>query len=229
MSQSILSTPVSVIPQWNPTQILNINQKPDGNFTCSGVKNNTTIPCGYHLRGETAAKVSDLLDDISMLPPQTAIQSLRSLADASLCQYHKLQARGKVTEWTATINGLPPSTIAGPSITRQFTPSPSHRPTLAPQPPPSQPRGSSVSSWSFASRNRSQRGDNGSPSQQTTDGTTEDEIRQLKEDIMVLTARLASLETGSRDSANATSSRQVSRQPSTRTGLRSALFGRANS
>jgi hypothetical protein len=225
MSQSPLSTLISV-PQWDPTESLNINQKPDGNFTCSGMKNDATSPCGWNLRGETASKISNLLDDISILPPQTAIQSLKALADISLCHNHKRQARGKVIEWTATINGLPPSTQTGPSITSRHTPSPPHRTTLTPQYVPSQPRGSTVSSWSFSSRNRSQHSENNSLTPETTDGAVDDEIRQLREDITRLTARLASLETSGRESSNAASPRQVSRQPSARMGIRSALFGR---
>lgn len=227
MSQSNLSTPIS-FPQWDPIEILSINQKPDGNFTCSGVKNNTTTRCGFHLRGETALKISDLLDEISILPPQTAVQSLKALADNSLCLHHKLQARGKVMEWTTTINRLSPSTQAGPNIPGRHTPSPPHRPSPTPQSTPSQSQGSNVSSWSVGPRNRPQPGDISSPIPGTIGSTVEDKKRQLREDIARLTAELDSLEVGGGEPSNSASSRQVSRRSSSRTGLRAALFGRTS-
>jgi hypothetical protein len=225
MSQSPPSTLISV-PQWDPTESLNINQKPDGNFTCSGMKNDLTSPCGWNLRGETASKISSLLDDISMLSPQIAVHSLKALADISLCHNHKRQARGKVVEWIATINNLSPPTQTGPSITTRHNLSPPHRPTLTPQSTPSQPRGSSISSWSSGSRNRLQHVENSSPNPGTIESAVDDEIRQLRDDITRLTARLASLETNGKDYSNVASPRQVSRQPSARMGIRSALFGR---
>ncbi|KAF2798738.1 hypothetical protein K505DRAFT_321640 [Melanomma pulvis-pyrius CBS 109.77] len=223
MSHSNLSTLISV-PQWDPIEILSINQKPDGNFTCSGVKNGTATRCGFHLRGETALKISDLLDEISMLPPQIAVQSLKPLADNSLCLHHKLQARGKVIEWIAAINRLPPSTQAGPNIQGQHTSSPPHRPPPSPLSISSQSQGSNVSSRSVSSRYRSQPGS--SPIPEIIGSTVEDKKRRLREDIERLTAELDSLEMGGGEVSNSASSRQVARQSSSRTGLRATLFGR---
>lgn len=118
----------STVPQWDPLEILGINEKPDGNFTCSGVKNGTTDACGYNLRGPTALAISNLLDEMSILPHQDAHQFLRDLAEASLCQHHKRQARGKVAAWAAVINRLPSSIEATPT---QSTPLQGNRsPTL---------------------------------------------------------------------------------------------------
>ena len=171
-TQSTPSTPTSV-PQWDPIETLNINRRPDGNFTCSGVKNGTTKPCSYPISRETTSRISDLLDDISVLPPQSTIQSLRNLADVTLCHHHETQAEGKVTEWTAAINRLP------------STP-------------------------------------------QTSNGTVEEDIRLLRDEIMLLTARIASLEVGRGEAMNAASPRQVPSPLSARLGLRLSLFGRNN-
>lgn len=224
-TQSTLSTLTSV-PQWDPIEALNIG-KSDGNFTCSGI-NKTKNPCGIHLSGKKASQISKLLYDISMLPPQSAIQSLRNLADVTLCQHHGTQAGDKVTEWTAAINRPPPSTQAGPNIAGAHTPSPPHRPALAPRSTPSLPPGSNVSSWSLGSRIRSQRSDNRSPTPQTSNGTVEEDVRLLREEIMLLTARIDSLETGREETVDTASPRRVSGPSSARLGLRLGLFGRNN-
>lgn len=173
------------------------------------MRNGTIKPCSCHFSHETTSRISDLLDDISVLPPQSATQSLRNLADVTLCHHHEAQAEGKVTEWTAAINRLPPSTQAGPNIAGAHTPSPPHRPALTPQSTP-------------------QRSDNRSPTPQTSNGTVEEDLRLLRDEIMLLTARIASLEVGRGETVNAASSRQVSSPLSARLGLRLSFFGRNN-
>ncbi|KAF2647165.1 hypothetical protein K491DRAFT_699810 [Lophiostoma macrostomum CBS 122681] len=107
MSQSTQSTFLSLEPsQWNPAEILNLNPKPNGLFSCSGVKRGPQTPCRWDLDEETASTIGNLLDNMSKLPPQDAIQSLHYLAAITLCKHHQLQQRAKVTEWTGTIRHI---------------------------------------------------------------------------------------------------------------------------
>jgi hypothetical protein len=210
------------VGQWDPIQVLDINQKPDGNFTCSGVKNNTDIRCGYNLRGETAARISNMIDDVASLPPRTAVPYLRALADVSLCQYHKIQARNKAIEWTAAVERLSRSIAPPPITTSQLIPPPPQRPTMTPLSTPSRSSESSSSQLSPESRNRY-------PSVPPT-ADVERKKRQLRSEIEALTKELAMLETRDGDEgdvSNVTAPRNVSKQPSSRTSLKSAFgFGR---
>jgi hypothetical protein len=223
MVVSDLSTLVAV-PQWDPIQVLGINQKLDGNFTCSGVKNNTEIRCGYNLRGETALGISNKIDDISLLPPRTATHHLRALADISLCQYHKIQARSKALEWAAAVERLsyPPAPTS--IITSQRTPPPPQRPAITPQSTPSQSSGSSSSQHFSEPSNRQPSRDASNSKLRNVD--IENKKRQILDDIANLTAQLAMLEAGSGDE-DVAASRRATRQSSSRTGLRTALgFGK---
>ncbi|KAF2803744.1 uncharacterized protein BDZ99DRAFT_161587 [Mytilinidion resinicola] len=220
MSQATQPTISSLmlVPHWDPIATLSIDLKPDGHFTCSGVKNGTTDSCGYHLRGEKASKVNHLIDDISISSPQSATQSLRALADLTLCPNHGIQARGKVTEWSATINRLSPPTQSGSNISSAHTPSPS--PSLQTEVTPQSTPGSN------SSLTRPQQSENRSPNPHTSDATMVEEVSLLRKEIELLTARIASLEAGHEETAKDTSQRKVSNRSLVRSGLRSAFLGR---
>ncbi|KAF2179627.1 hypothetical protein K469DRAFT_798274 [Zopfia rhizophila CBS 207.26] len=225
-TQPMVSSPISV-PQWDPIATLGIDQKPDGHFTCSGVKNGTTDSCGYHLRGERASKINHLIDNISISSPQSATQSLRALAGLTLCPNHGIQARGKVTEWSATINCLSPPTQSGSNISSAHTPSPS--PSPQPEVTPQSTPGSNISTWTYTSLIRPQQSENRNPNAHTSDGTVVEEVSLLRKEIELLTARIVSLEAGHKETAKDASQWKVSNRSSVRSGLRSAFLGRNNS
>ena len=229
MSQVTQPTTSSLIsvPQWDPIATLGIDLKPDGHFTCSGVKNGTTDSCGYHIRGQRASNINHLIDDISISSPQSATQSLRALADLTLCPNHGIQARGKVTEWSATINRLSPPTQSGSNISGAHTPSPSPspRPEVTPQSTP----GSNISAWAYSSLIRPQQSENRSLNPHTSDGAVVEKVNLMQKEIELLTARIASLEAGHEETAKDASQRKASNRSPVRSGLRSALLGRNHS
>ncbi|KAF1957159.1 hypothetical protein CC80DRAFT_55432 [Byssothecium circinans] len=220
-TQPTISSLISV-PQWDPIATLGIDLKPDGHFTCSGVKNGTTDSCGYHLRGERASQINHLIDDISISSPQSATQSLRALAGLTLCPNHGIQARGKVIEWSAAINRLSPSTQSRSNISGAHTPSPSPspRPEATPQSTPS----SSISAWTNSSLIPPQ-SENRSPNPNTSDGAVVEQVHFLRKEVELLTARIASLEVGHGKTVKNISQRKGSNQSPVRLGLRSALLG----
>lgn len=220
-----MSTLVSV-PQWDPIAIFSINQKPDGNFTCVGVKNNTTDSCGYHIKGGGAAKINQLIDDISSSPPQTAAQSLRVLADLSLCHNHGSQAGRMVKEWNAAIRSLSFLNRPVSDGSNAYTPSssPSPQPNTTPQSTP----GNNLSAWASATLIRPQENEMRKPAPFTSNGTVGDEIVSLKKEIENLAARIAFLEAGSDGSGQHASRRKASNRSPVRSGLRSALLGRGS-
>jgi hypothetical protein len=128
---TMASAPEAVPPRWDPIQVLSINQKRDGNFTCAGVKAGD-VACGWNIRGPTAASIQNLIDTLSVQPPRSAIPSLRILAEAAICQHHKQQISIKVQSWTVAINTLPASRSvqhpAPPSLSQQSSTSTSTPP-----------------------------------------------------------------------------------------------------
>ncbi|KAH7119533.1 hypothetical protein B0J11DRAFT_508351 [Dendryphion nanum] len=105
MSQSTISAPVSVY-QWNPVEVLRLNLIPNGQFTCSGVKNDLTRPCGWRLAEETTS-INNLLNAMSESSPQDAFQFLDALAQSTLCHSHKYQKGHKTTEWARVLHQIP--------------------------------------------------------------------------------------------------------------------------
>jgi hypothetical protein len=197
MSQSTLIP----VPQWDPIKILSIEQKKDGHFTCSGVKKNSTTRCGWHLNSQATSDINDLVEQISMRPPQSAIQSFKLLADASLCHNHKAQEMVVVRAWTSAIDHLPPTqVVSSMAWTQASTPSstPSSQAMLTPT-STSSPSSSQYESNTFHKdirpHIRAQQRDDGTPTSKSSDGASKDEVRLLRDEIAALTARIAALET----------------------------------
>jgi hypothetical protein len=185
-----------VASRWDPIQVLRINQKQDGNFTCAGVTAAGT-PCGWNIRGPSAANIQNLADTLSMQPPVSAIQSLRILAEAVICFNHKKQISIKVRSWTAAINNLPAQNLPTHNL-------PASRPVQNLTPPLSQQSSISTSTLSFPHYEANTPTSSGTYSEYTTSQpqrrTTLDpwkKIEDLEEHIENLTKRLEALEAGS--------------------------------
>jgi hypothetical protein len=100
MAERTISTGVA---QWDPVVDLSLFRFPDGSFRCAGVKKGTTNRCGYHLEGDQAKDINQMVYNISRLAPQKSVPSLESLATSCLCHHHILQTEVKVTAWTEIV------------------------------------------------------------------------------------------------------------------------------
>jgi hypothetical protein len=207
-TQSIQSTPLSLKPsQWNPMDTLNLTLKPDGRFTCSGVKNNSNDPCGWHLSKETVPNIGNLLDYMSNLPPQDAIPSLDSLTAITLCHNHESQKRFKVAQWTRAIHRIS-LTQAGPNIVELYGSSPPQRPATTSQSTSSLPpysNGLSEPPYSHVQLNGRKES---SSAVQSSHIPFQEQIHDLQEEVKLQTARILILEASCREFTNAASTRK---------------------
>jgi hypothetical protein len=176
-------------PKWDPVVVLHIKKQPDGHFICVGVKNRTTDACGYRIKGSDAAETSELLDEMSVVSPQSTTKSLRDLARLSLCRHHQLQARDKVKQWESAINLLSSSIETRMCITNTHIPVPSP-PTV--DSPSTFDRGDTAR---FSDRLQPQQSSGKSLIPQTRDELALKEIAFLRKQLDDLTLRMADLET----------------------------------
>ncbi|KAF1960487.1 hypothetical protein CC80DRAFT_257712 [Byssothecium circinans] len=207
MSQSTQSTLLSLepSPQWNPAEILNLNPKRNGLFNCSGVKKGSETPCRWELDEETASTIGNLLDNMSKLPPQDAIQSLNSLAAITLCQHHELQQRVKVAEWTRAIRHIL-FTQAESNILELDGSSPPQRPATTPQSISSLPPYSNISFGPVCSDVRFQGSKESISAVQSSYVPSQKQICDLQEEVKLQTARILILEATCKEFTNATTS-----------------------
>ncbi|KAH7122346.1 hypothetical protein B0J11DRAFT_607590 [Dendryphion nanum] len=181
MSQSTIPAPVSVY-QWNPVETLRLNLIPNGQFTCSGVLNDLTRPCGWSLAQETES-IDTLLNTMSESSPQDAIQFLDALAKSTLCHSHKYQKGPKVTEWARVLHHF--SFIqAGPTIaelsnssTQKVAP-----PSILPLIP-----GSNTSPGCLTSHIQTSRGEKSDPAMQFNNTQFKKQLYKLKEEVKLHT------------------------------------------
>lgn len=210
MSQSTQSTLLLLEPsQWNPAEILNINPKRNGFFNCSGVKKSSGTPCHWELDEESAFNIGNLLDNMSNLPPQDAIQSLNYLATITLCKNHELQRRAKVTEWTRAIRHLL-STQAESNILELDGSSPMQQPAATPQSISSLPAYSNISSGHVCLDVRFRGSEESVSAVQSTYVPLQKQICDLQEQLKLQTARVVMLEATFKDFTNANISQKRS-------------------
>jgi hypothetical protein len=210
MSQSTQSTILLLEPsQWNPAEILNLNPKRNGLFNCSGVKGSSISPCRWELDEETASTISNLLDNMSQLPPPDAIQSLNYLANITLCKHHQRQRRVKVTEWTRAIRHVL-FTQAESNILELDGSSPLQRPAATPQSISSLPPYSNISFGHVCSDVQFRGSKESVSAVQSSYVPLEKQIGDLQEQFKLQTSRIVALEATCKDFTNATTSQKRS-------------------
>jgi hypothetical protein len=208
MSQSTQSTLLSLEPsQWNPAEILNLKPKRDGLFKCSGVKKGSETPCGWGLDENTASAIVNLLDTVSKLPPQDAIQLLPPLAAISLCQYHELQQRVKVTEWTGAIRHIQVAQ-AEANISEPDGLPPPQRPETSPQSISSLPSCSNISVGPIRSDVRFRGSEESISAMQSSYVPVQKQIGDLRGDFKLHTEGILILEAACKERTHATTSQK---------------------
>lgn len=206
MSRSTQSTLLSPEPsQWKPAEILNLRQKLNGIFYCSGVTNGSETPCGWKLNKQTASTINNLLKNMSKIPPQDAIQSLNDLAAITLCENHKIQELVKVTEWTEAIRHIQ-STPAEPNISELDGSSP--RPATTPRSISSLPPYSNISVGPVYSDDRFRASKESISAAQPSYVPLQKLIGELQEELKRQTAGFLRLEATCKEFKNANTSQK---------------------